>query len=80
MASVEVSAAHNYKDALTKSIVFYEGQRSGRLPANQRLTWRGDSALSDGAAGGVCDRINPFDSVIPLLILLQYYLAGFEWY
>eukprot|EP00253_Pinus_taeda_P027911 PITA_27911 len=53
MASVEVSAAHNYKDALTKSIVFYEGQRSGRLPANQRLRWRGDSALSDGAAGGV---------------------------
>ncbi|XP_044502088.1 endoglucanase 17-like [Mangifera indica] len=43
-------ATHNYRDALTKSILFFEGQRSGKLPSNQRLTWRGDSGLSDGAA------------------------------
>ncbi|CAL5433186.1 unnamed protein product [Camellia sinensis] len=41
-------AANDYKDALTKAILFFEGQRSGKLPANQRVKWRGDSALSDG--------------------------------
>ncbi|KAA0046657.1 endoglucanase 17-like [Cucumis melo var. makuwa] len=44
------SAHHNYKDALTKSILFFEGQRSGRLPSNQRMSWRRNSGLSDGAA------------------------------
>jgi len=39
----------DYKDALSKSILFFEGQRSGILPANQRLTWRKDSALKDGS-------------------------------
>ncbi|KAL5997296.1 Esterase/lipase/thioesterase [Asimina triloba] len=43
------SADPDYHDALDKSILFFEGQRSGRLPANQRLTWRGDSGLSDGS-------------------------------
>lgn len=38
----------DYGDALSKSILFYEGQRSGKLPPNQRLNWRGDSALQDG--------------------------------
>jgi len=44
------SVSHNYRDALSKSILFYEGQRSGKLPTNQRMRWRGNSALSDGAA------------------------------
>ncbi|OAY61854.1 endoglucanase 17 [Manihot esculenta] len=43
-------ASHNYRDALTKSILFFEGQRSGKLPSNQRISWRRDSGLSDGAA------------------------------
>lgn len=47
------SAAHDYHDALRKSILFFEGQRSGRLPADQRLRWRRDSALHDGATAGV---------------------------
>ncbi|EOA37572.1 hypothetical protein CARUB_v10011914mg [Capsella rubella] len=41
---------HNYKDALSKSILFFEGQRSGKLPPNQRMTWRSNSGLSDGSA------------------------------
>ncbi|CAA2974631.1 endoglucanase 1-like [Olea europaea var. sylvestris] len=41
--------SHDYSSALEKCILFYEGQRSGKLPANQRLTWRGDSGLSDGS-------------------------------
>ncbi|KAL5155731.1 Endoglucanase 17 [Glycine soja] len=44
------SATHNYRDALTKSIIFFEGQRSGKLPSNQRMSWRRDSGLSDGSA------------------------------
>ncbi|KAG8057519.1 hypothetical protein GUJ93_ZPchr0002g26514 [Zizania palustris] len=48
----EAAARHDYGDALAKSILFFEGQRSGRLPAGQRATWRGDSAVSDGAAAG----------------------------
>ncbi|KAI4349686.1 hypothetical protein L6164_010246 [Bauhinia variegata] len=43
-------SSHNYRDALTKSILFFEGQRSGKLPSNQRMTWRRDSGLSDGSA------------------------------
>ncbi|CAK9170351.1 unnamed protein product [Ilex paraguariensis] len=43
-------AAEHYSDALAKSILFYEGQRSGRLPSTQRQTWRGDSGLSDGSS------------------------------
>jgi len=47
------SAAHDYRDALRKSILFFEGQRSGKLPADQRLRWRRDSAMHDGATAGV---------------------------
>ncbi|TVU10142.1 hypothetical protein EJB05_43652, partial [Eragrostis curvula] len=43
---------HDYRDALSKSILFFEGQRSGRLPPEQRASWRGDSGVSDGAAAG----------------------------
>lgn len=44
----------DYKDALTKSIMFLEAQRSGKLPNNNRIKWRGDSALDDGKLAGVC--------------------------
>lgn len=46
-------ASHDYGDALTKSILFFEGQRSGKLPLTQRMTWRKDSALRDGFEIGV---------------------------
>lgn len=38
---------------MSKCLLFFEGQRSGRLPPNQRLRWRGDSGLADGGMGGV---------------------------
>jgi hypothetical protein len=43
----------NYGEALQKSFLFYEAQRSGPLPANQRIEWRGDSSLNDGADVGI---------------------------
>ncbi|KAK9273901.1 hypothetical protein L1049_018713 [Liquidambar formosana] len=50
---VSVSASFDYKDALTKSIIFLEAQRSGKLPPNQRPSWRGDSGLQDGSLANV---------------------------
>ncbi|XP_040376265.1 endoglucanase 4 [Oryza brachyantha] len=44
------AAAFNYADALDKAILFFEAQRSGKLPAGQRVAWRADSGLSDGSA------------------------------
>nr|DAD47865.1 TPA_asm: hypothetical protein HUJ06_017802 [Nelumbo nucifera] len=46
--TVASKGQHSYADALAKSILFFEGQRSGKLPASQRMTWRKDSALQDG--------------------------------
>ncbi|CAN4077556.1 unnamed protein product [Withania somnifera] len=46
-------AGHNYGEALSKSFLFYEAQRSGYLPHNQRVQWRGNSGLNDGKASGI---------------------------
>ncbi|TVU18052.1 hypothetical protein EJB05_34119, partial [Eragrostis curvula] len=43
----------DYRAALESSLLYFEGQRSGRLPPDQRVTWRGDSALADGSDHGV---------------------------
>lgn len=44
-----LSSSFDYGDALGKAILFFEGQRLGKLPAaGQRVRWRGDSALTDG--------------------------------
>jgi hypothetical protein len=44
--------AYDYKDVLTKSLLFYEAQRSGKLPSDQKVTWRKDSALNDKGQNG----------------------------
>ncbi|PQP96772.1 endoglucanase-like [Prunus yedoensis var. nudiflora] len=51
--SSPLAANYDYGDALGKAILFFEGQRSGKLPTNQRVTWRGDSACSDGTPENV---------------------------
>ena len=48
-----VSAQYDYNLALKKSILFYEAQRSGKLPTNNRIDWRGDTFLNDGSDVGV---------------------------
>uniref|UniRef100_A0ACD6AAI0 Uncharacterized protein n=1 Tax=Avena sativa TaxID=4498 RepID=A0ACD6AAI0_AVESA len=48
-----LAVAFNYADALAKSIIFFEGQRSGKLPPGNRMPWRADSGLSDGAQHNV---------------------------
>lgn len=47
------NGAFDYADALTKSLLYFESQRSGRLPYNQRVTWRDHSGLTDGLDQGV---------------------------
>eukprot|EP00095_Tigriopus_kingsejongensis_P004611 maker-scaffold3543_size8265-snap-gene-0.3 protein:Tk04611 transcript:maker-scaffold3543_size8265-snap-gene-0.3-mRNA-1 annotation:"cellobiohydrolase a ( -beta-cellobiosidase a)" len=52
---------YNYAELLQKSLWFYDAQRSGDLPADFRIPWRADSALSDGSdvnldlSGGLYD-------------------------
>lgn len=40
--------AYDYADALGKGLLFYEAQRSGKLPSDNKIPWRGDSDLNDG--------------------------------
>ncbi|MBP5275208.1 MAG: glycoside hydrolase family 9 protein, partial [Lachnospiraceae bacterium] len=44
---------YNYGEALQKSLLFYELQRSGDLPTKVRCNWRGDSCLNDGSDNGL---------------------------
>ena len=50
---IEGTGDYNYGEALQKSVLFYELQRSGPLPEQTRCNWRGDSGLSDGADNGL---------------------------
>ncbi|MEE1927105.1 glycoside hydrolase family 9 protein [Streptomyces sp. TRM 70351] len=43
----------DYGEALQKSILFYEAQQSGEIPEFNRVSWRGDSGMADGADAGV---------------------------
>ncbi len=44
----------NYGEALQKSLLFYELQRSGDIDqANDRTNWRGDSGMQDGSDAGI---------------------------
>ncbi|KAK6156120.1 hypothetical protein DH2020_010368 [Rehmannia glutinosa] len=53
LALVKNGVSIDYGAALTKSLLYFEAQRSGKLPTDQRVQWRGDSALNDGKDAGV---------------------------
>lgn len=44
------ASAYDYCEVLRKSLLFYEAQRSGKLPSNNRIPWRSDSALRDATS------------------------------
>ncbi|XP_059662449.1 endoglucanase 11-like [Cornus florida] len=48
-----LSQSLDYGEALKKSLLYFESQRSGRLPYNQRATWRHHSGITDGLEQGV---------------------------
>ena len=50
---IKGTGKYNYGEALQKSLLFYELQRSGELPEVVRCNWRGDSCLHDGSDVGV---------------------------
>ena len=51
----KVLCQYNYAEALEKSLLFYEAERSGPLPPTNRVPWRGDSFLDDVIVGGYLD-------------------------
>jgi hypothetical protein len=58
-ATVSIAPTHRwdlgdpaYGDVLSLSFLFYEAQRSGKLPPSNRISWRGDSGLQDRAPDG----------------------------
>ena len=50
---IDRTQAYNYGEALQKSILFYEAQQAGKLPEWNRIPWRDDATLEDGADVGV---------------------------
>ncbi|XP_028102452.1 endoglucanase 12-like [Camellia sinensis] len=43
------SPPDNYTLALHKALLFFNAQKSGRLPKNNGISWRGNSGLQDGS-------------------------------
>jgi hypothetical protein len=52
LAAVVAASDYNYSQVLELSLLFYEAQRSGKLPIDNRIPWRGDSALGDRGQSG----------------------------
>ncbi|XP_006824236.1 endoglucanase A-like [Saccoglossus kowalevskii] len=46
------SLGYNYSEVLHKSILFYEAERSGELPPDNRIPYRRDSAMEDQGLNG----------------------------
>ena len=44
---VQSGQAYDYCDVLHKSILFFEAERSGELPNDNRIDYRDDSAMGD---------------------------------
>ncbi|WP_309380989.1 glycoside hydrolase family 9 protein [Cerasicoccus frondis] len=78
--------AFNYGEALQKSLYFYEAQRSGELPEDNRVSWRGDSALDDGSdvgldlSGGYYDAGDHVKFALPMSASLTLLAWGIEEY
>lgn len=49
---IKYENGNDYAEVLKFSLMFYEAQRSGKLPKNNRISWRGDSALYDRGLNG----------------------------
>jgi endoglucanase len=53
-ANIDIGTPGNYDygKVIHASLLFYEAQRSGKLPADNRIPWRGDSMLDDKGDNG----------------------------
>src|SRR6516225_9686339 len=52
-AAPSAGGAFDYTEALQDAMFFYAAQRSGQLPPDNQVGWRGDSDLQDGSDHGV---------------------------
>ena len=72
-AAPSATGEFNYAEALQKAVWFYDAQRLGKLPADNRVSWRGDSFLKDGAdvglnlVGGYADAGDTIKASFPLV-------------
>ena len=78
---------YEYTKLLAYSLYFYEAQRSGKLPPDNRVSWRHDSALEDGndvgldLTGGYYDAGDHLKFTFPLSWSLTSTSWGaYEWY
>jgi len=53
VAPAVAAGNYNYGEALSKSLLFYELQESGKMEDNIRSNWKGDSCMNDGKDNGV---------------------------
>ncbi|KAK8985306.1 hypothetical protein V6N11_068571 [Hibiscus sabdariffa] len=53
LLTITAAAESNYGEALDKTFMYFEAQRSGKLPSDSRVKWRGDSGLEDGSLQNV---------------------------
>lgn len=44
--------SQNYGEVISRSLLFYEAQRTGVLPAGNRIPWRGSSFVTDQGING----------------------------
>jgi hypothetical protein len=53
-ANIDIGTEGNYdyEKVIHASLLFYEAQRSGKLPADNRIPWRRDSFLDDRGDNG----------------------------
>lgn len=77
----ESSINSNYVKLLNYSMLFYEAQRSGKLPDNNRIPWRKDSALTDGEDNGVSLTEGYYDAgnYLKFTVPLAYTLTMLSW-
>jgi len=55
ISAIVVTGQDDYCNVMHQSLLFYEANRSGRLPSTNRVSWRGNSALNDSTGSGTTD-------------------------
>merc|ERR1712236_27375 len=84
-SAIKAEGKYPYDEVLAKSLLFFEAQRSGPLPDDNRVPWRDDSAMNDEVLGGYYDAGDlvkfgfPMASTISIIAWGGFnFLAGYE--